>query len=43
MNELPLIDDFEFIFKNNIPIIDTRAPIEFEKGSFPNAVNMPNV
>ncbi len=41
MNELPLIDDFEFIFKNNIPIIDTRAPIEFEKGSFPNAVNMP--
>ena len=41
MNELPLIDDFEFIFKKNIPIIDTRAPIEFEKGSFPNAVNMP--
>lgn len=41
MNELPLIDDFEFIFKNNIPIIDTRAPIEFEKGSFPNAINMP--
>ena len=41
MNELPLIDDFEFIFKNNIPIIDTRAPTEFEKGSFPNAVNLP--
>jgi len=41
MNELTLIDDIEFIFKNNIPIIDTRAPIEFEKGSFPNAVNMP--
>ena len=29
------------IIKNNIPLIDLRAPIEFNKGAFPSSVNMP--
>ncbi|MBF7097615.1 tRNA 2-selenouridine(34) synthase MnmH [Alkalibacter mobilis] len=33
--------DFESIVVKKIPLIDLRAPIEFLKGSFPNAVNLP--
>ncbi|PKM94637.1 MAG: tRNA 2-selenouridine(34) synthase MnmH [Firmicutes bacterium HGW-Firmicutes-1] len=33
--------DFERIVIDEIPLIDVRAPIEFEKGSFINAVNLP--
>jgi len=33
--------DFSSIVLNEIPLIDVRAPIEFKKGSFPNAVNLP--
>ena len=29
------------IIKNNIPLIDLRAPIEFAKGAFPMSVNIP--
>ncbi|WP_457603115.1 tRNA 2-selenouridine(34) synthase MnmH [Nitratifractor sp.] len=38
---LPLIDDFRSIVVENRPLIDTRAPVEFAKGAFPNAVNLP--
>ena len=41
MNELPEIDNFQYIFHNDIPLIDTRAPIEFKRGAFPNTLNMP--
>lgn len=34
-------DDYRAIFLNQRPLIDTRAPTEFAKGSFPNAVNLP--
>jgi tRNA 2-selenouridine synthase len=34
-------NDFKSIVINSTPLIDVRAPIEFEKGSFPNAVNLP--
>lgn len=34
-------DDYKQIFLTDAPLIDTRAPIEFAKGAFPNAVNMP--
>jgi tRNA 2-selenouridine synthase len=34
-------NDFHNIVINNIPLIDVRAPIEFEKGAFPNSVNLP--
>ena len=41
MNELPEIDNFQYLFQNDIPLIDTRAPVEFERGAFPNALNIP--
>ena len=33
--------DYKQIFLADTPMIDTRAPIEFAKGAFPNAVNLP--
>lgn len=36
-----LTNDFRSIVLNSTPLIDVRAPIEFEKGSFTNAVNLP--
>lgn len=33
--------DYRQIFLQDLPLIDTRAPIEFAKGSFPSAVNLP--
>ena len=41
MVELPQSDDFKSIVLNNTPLIDVRAPIEFQKGAFINAVNLP--
>ena len=38
---LPLIDDYRSIVVESRPLIDTRAPVEFAKGSFPDAVNLP--
>jgi tRNA 2-selenouridine synthase len=35
------IFDFKALFLNDTPLIDTRAPLEFNKGSFPGAVNLP--
>ena len=32
---------FRSIFLNDIPLIDTRAPVEFEKGAFPCSVSLP--
>ncbi len=33
--------DYEKIINKRIPLIDVRAPIEFNKGAFENAVNLP--
>ena len=41
MGELPQSDEFKSIILNDTPLIDVRAPIEFAKGSFPNATNLP--
>ncbi len=41
MSELPQSDDFKSIVLNNTPLIDVRAPIEFQKGAFKNALNFP--
>ena len=38
---LPLTEDFRAIVLENRPLIDVRAPVEFEKGAFPTAVNLP--
>jgi tRNA 2-selenouridine synthase len=34
-------DDFRHLFLNNVPLLDVRAPVEFAKGTFPAAVNIP--
>lgn len=41
MAELPTTTDFYRIVIENIPLIDVRAPVEFQAGSFPMAVNLP--
>ncbi len=33
--------DFENLFKQDIPLIDVRAPIEFNAGHFPQSCNLP--
>ena len=33
--------DYARLFLQNTPLIDVRAPVEFDQGSFPNAVNLP--
>ena len=35
------MDDRINIIKNNTPLIDLRAPIEFNRGTFPSSVNIP--
>ncbi|MFW5444518.1 MAG: tRNA 2-selenouridine(34) synthase MnmH [Methylococcaceae bacterium] len=34
-------DDYQRIFLEDIPMMDVRAPIEFDKGAFPNSQNIP--
>lgn len=34
-------DDFRTLFLNDVPLMDVRAPTEFQKGSFPLASNAP--
>lgn len=41
MTDLTLSNDFRSIVLKRTPLIDVRAPVEFEKGAFPNAVNLP--
>jgi len=41
MPEFSQSSDFRKIVLNNTPLIDVRAPVEFEKGAFPHAVNLP--
>lgn len=38
---LPLTDDFRSIVLQARPLIDVRAPVEFEKGAFPTSANLP--
>ena len=35
------LDDFPALFRNNTPLIDTRAPVQFDRGSLPTATNLP--
>jgi tRNA 2-selenouridine synthase len=34
-------EDFLSLFLNDTPLIDSRAPVEFTRGAFPNTVNLP--
>jgi tRNA 2-selenouridine synthase len=36
-----LTADYKKIILEDIPMIDVRAPVEFNKGAFPNTVNLP--
>ncbi|WP_457748963.1 tRNA 2-selenouridine(34) synthase MnmH [Sulfurimonas sp.] len=38
---LPVSDDFLSLVLNETPLLDVRAPVEFEKGKFINATNLP--
>jgi len=38
---LPVIDTFRTLAIRHTPLIDLRAPVEFARGSFPGAVNLP--
>jgi len=35
------IDNFQQLFQNNTPLMDVRAPVEYNRGSFPGVVNFP--
>ncbi len=39
--ELPQINDYRSLFLNDAPLLDVRAPVEFEQGAFPCAKNFP--
>lgn len=41
MADLPLSSDFRSIVLGKTPLIDVRAPVEYTKGAFPGAVNLP--
>ena len=36
-----IVEDFKSLFLQDCPMIDVRAPIEFEQGAFPMATNLP--
>ena len=38
---LDAIKDYNDLFIHNTPLLDVRAPIEYQKGAFPNAANLP--
>ncbi len=37
----PDATDFTQLFLTDTPLMDTRAPVEFEKGAFPHTLNLP--
>ena len=41
MSPRPDTADYLSLFLQNVPMMDVRAPVEFQKGSFPGAVNAP--
>ena len=41
MTERPDTDDYRRLFLDDVPLLDVRAQVEFEKGAFPTARNHP--
>ncbi len=41
MSSRPDTDDYRRLFLDDVPMMDVRAPVEFEKGAFPNTRNLP--
>ncbi len=40
-DDLPQMDDFKSIILNKTPLLDVRAPLEFDQGAFETAFNIP--
>ena len=41
MSDLPEVSDLLSLLLNNTPMLDVRAPIEFNQGAFPTSLNVP--
>ncbi len=41
IKELPVISDYRKLLRDGTPLLDVRAPVEFDKGAFPNTTNLP--
>ncbi len=41
MKQRPDTAHYLELFLNDVPMMDLRAPVEFEKGAFPTAINLP--
>ena len=41
MNQREDARDLRALFLSDVPLIDVRAPVEFGKGAFPQATNLP--
>ena len=39
--ELPQIDNYQQLFVSDTPLLDVRAPVEYQQGAFPTAKNLP--
>lgn len=39
--DLPLIEDLQSLFLQDVPMMDVRAPVEFGDGAFPCSTNLP--
>ncbi len=39
--ELPQLDDYRQLLLGDVALLDVRAPVEYDQGSFPSALNVP--
>lgn len=39
--DLPIVEDLLALFLQDVPMLDVRAPIEFNEGAFPSSINLP--
>ncbi len=39
--DLPQTEEYRDLFVKDVPLLDVRAPVEFEQGAFPRALNLP--
>ncbi|MBV2128687.1 tRNA 2-selenouridine(34) synthase MnmH [Rheinheimera sp. SM2107] len=39
--DLPLANDYQQILRQQLPLLDLRAPVEFNRGAFTGSVNLP--
>lgn len=39
--DLPVVEDLQALFLQDLPMLDVRAPVEFREGAFPCSTNLP--